>query len=213
MSNADPAKGCHGFTLLELLVSITISAALIVLTVQIYQTVVRAGKGMEGGQRDWVAEQFVRGQFRAADMEINANFGLIQAERHVFSFATRKSAQYGNEDVPIIATYRYQRINGQLSYHEVTVPPWWNENYHQPFSSVSRLREKRGEGTWDAVVFGDVESAQFSYWNPEDENWTTTWHDHENLPPLVKLEFARFNNRTELVLETTALSFSSRYGS
>ena len=195
------------------MVSLTISAALIVLTVQIYQTVVRAGKGMEGGQRDWVAEQFVRGQFRAADIELNAKFGLVQGDDHLFSFATRKSAQFGNEDVPVIATYRYHGIDGELSYHEVTMPPWWSQSFTHAFASVSRLREKRGEGTWDTVVFSDVDSVRFSYWNSEDENWTTQWRDKENLPPLVRLEIARFNNKTELVLETVALSFSSRFGS
>ncbi|MBI3706781.1 MAG: hypothetical protein HY246_03740 [Proteobacteria bacterium] len=207
---ASPASAA-GFTLFELIIAVALSAAVIVLGVQLYQTVVRAGDAMARGQRDWSAEQFVRGQLLAADRELNQRFKTVLADDGQLSFVTRKSAQFGEDSPPVLATYTVSSGTA-IRYSEIALPPWWDDGVRSSIVG-DRLRDLDRPNAWKGQLLADMSTASFSYWDNERQRWVDRWSNKENLPVLVRLEIRKFGETRQFVMETKALSFSLSSGS
>ncbi|MGQ0663456.1 MAG: prepilin-type N-terminal cleavage/methylation domain-containing protein [Pseudomonadota bacterium] len=200
-----------GFTLLELVVALALSAGVIALAVQLYQTVVRAGDALTGGQRDWTAEQFLRAQLLAADDALNKRFETVLGESDRLSFLTRKSAQFGEDSLPVLATYTI--VSGTaVRYAEVALPPWWTERTRDALIA-DRLRELETIHAWRDVLLPQITAATFSYWDGKFQQWANRWPDKDKLPAIVRLEVQSLGETKRLVMETRALSFSLSSGS
>ena len=199
-----------GFTLFELIIAIALSAAVIVLSVQLYRTVIRAGDTLTRGQRDWTAEQFMRGQLISVDREFNQRFKSVLAEDDRLSFITRKSAQFGEDSPPVLVTYTIASGNA-VGYAEIALPPWWDDR--MPSGIVpERLRDLDGPKVWKGMLMPEISTASFSYWDTEKQRWIARWYDKEKLPALVRLELRKFGEIRQFVMETKALSFSLSSG-
>ena len=206
-------RGAAGFTLLELLVALTLAAAVVVLAVTLKQTVLRAGMSLEAGHRDWAAEQFLRAQLRATDEALNRTFGLVVAQSGQLSFVTRKSAQYGNMDVPVLATYHISPSGRALDYYEIRLPPWWRANERELKWLLSARDRAEGPGTWRSTVLADIDTAKFYFWDSFRQTWVENWTVTTRLPRLLRLKARRFGAEMDMILETEALSYSLSSGS
>ena len=201
-----------GFTILELLVALTLAAAVVALAVTLKQTVLRAGVSLEAGHRDWATEQFLRSQLWAADEALNKEFGLVVSERSQLSFVTRKSAQYGNTGVPVLATYRIVAGAQTLEYYEIRLPPWWRASAAELKWLVSAPDGGERPETWRSTVFSDIDIATFSFWDSSRQSWVENWTDTTRLPRLLRLEARRFGGEVDMILESEALSYSLSSG-
>ena len=96
----------RGFSLLELVVVVTISAGLIILLSLLYRNIRFTGEALKSVETDWTAELFMRKQLLYRDERFDA-FGLFQGEPDAVRFVTRFSARYGNAGPPVYVRYRY----------------------------------------------------------------------------------------------------------
>jgi prepilin-type N-terminal cleavage/methylation domain-containing protein len=210
--DATPRRDQAGFTLLEVLVALAISAMLIAITVQLYRTVLQAGETVKSGQSSWVAEQFLRGQAYTADSALGSHFNLVHATTESYSFVTHKSVQYGENGPPVFVTYRYDPTAGALVYDEVPMPGWWRAQPGDYRFTYDDLRVATGELVWHGSLFANLTGVQFSYWDEEHKKWLSSLIGSANMPPAVKVTLEGLTTR-EIVLENGVSSLSSSSGS
>lgn len=205
-------RGSDGFTLLEVLISLAISALLIYFTVSLYQTVLRAGETLRAGHRAWVAEQYLRAQAYEADPELVKKFGVLRGGIKSYSFISHKSAQFGDYGPPMFVTYRYDQAKRALVYDEVPMPGWWRAQAGDFHFTYDDLRYATGDQVWHNSLFTDLASVQFSYWDEEHDKWVEALDTTSKLPGAVRLVTVGPLGRT-IVLESGVSSLSSSSGS
>lgn len=137
----------------------------------------------------------------------------MQGSSNEFRFITRRSAQYGADSIPVLATDRYEGASKRLLYSEGPVPPWWNLVASDYVFLSSRLRNGNSQSPWEGVLFHDLATAQFEYWDTVEKRWNSQWRNADKIAPVLKFSFVRAGQSHELVLETAASSFYSRSGS
>lgn len=191
----------HGFTLLELIVALTLSTLVVVLAVSLYATVQRAGNGIVNAQRDWVALQFLRTQLAHQDRTLNKTFSLVRMERDRLAFITRKSAQFGLGGPPVLAIYRLD--SGAMLYREIALPGWWGLDGREGQFDLDRLRESRE--AFDGKPFVTSADAAFTYWDRAERQWRDELRSRDSLPSTVRLA-----GKQEVVMPTSGLAPYSR---
>lgn len=191
----------RGFTLLELIVALTLSTLVVGLAVGLYATVQRAGSGIVSAQRDWVALQFLRGQLAHQDRTLNKTFTLVRMERDRLAFVTRKSAQFGTGGPPVLALYHLD--GGQLRYREVALPAWWGLKDRESQFDFERLRDTRE--AFEGTLFPLATDAAFAYWDEVERQWRDESRRRDALSRVVRL-----TGKLEAVMETTSLAPYSR---
>lgn len=175
-----------GFTLIEVLIALSLAMGAIVLGVALYRTVGQATQGGRNAEREWVTEQFLRAQAVAADHAAIKRRSLARKASFEFGFVTRRSAQWGEDGPPVLAVWRYRPLDGSLQYHEAALPPWWPED-RPPQAAYDDLANRSGPGTWDGPIFPDVASVQFAYWNERRQTWDSDDADPSALAPVVRM--------------------------
>ena len=97
--NRPPARAVlrkAGFTLIEVLVTLAISTAIVLLVTRVWQSVNQAGVILSSQGADWNAERFLRKQLLLALTEPNAT-RLFEGSDDELMFVTRMSAAGGGE--------------------------------------------------------------------------------------------------------------------
>jgi type II secretion system protein J len=206
------APAAAGFTLIELLVAMAISSMIVATAVTLQRVVLQAGDTVKSGQRAWVAEQFLRAQSYALDLELTKRFALVRTDAESYSFVTRRSAQFGDGGPPVFVTYRFDDARGALAYDEVAMPGWWLSSPGDYRFSAEGLGEQRGAGVWHGVLFNNVSAVHFSYWDKDRGQWSEALHVQTAPPPAVKIELQGAQPR-EIVLENGVSSLFSFSGS
>ncbi|WP_031433495.1 type II secretion system protein GspJ [Methylomarinum vadi] len=196
-----------GFSLLELLVVITISSALIIFLSQLHRMVGHAAQTLFSNNDDWLFERFARKQFWHLDSNLLTS-ELTHWHRDEIIFVSRYSARYALDGPPALVRYHLDDSKNAIVYTETLLPPWWD-------GQLERFRHRdlfqASEGQWQSNALTQVEDFSFSFFN--GTRWGDTWDSGEQLPALVKMQFSKGGMHTELVLETKALSFSIPSGS
>ena len=174
-----------GFTLLELLISVTIASGIIVLLTLVMRTALHSIAGAEGDVDSWQAQQFVRKQIAA---RLSADAFLL-ADSTELAFVTSLSARYGDIGPRVMVLYQYDRTEQALSYREITLPPLWEETDSTFRDYLGRLKAGQGEG-WQDQILTDLSEFQFSY-QIASEGPRGLWE--ANLPvPIPDIEGIRF---------------------
>jgi len=195
-----------GFTLLELLIVITISAALVILLGQLYRLVGKTSFSLFSANDDWVFEQFLRKQLWFSDQRF-FKLGLRKYQAQEIIFASRLSARYGQDGPPVLVRYRYEPSSNALLYTEVTIPPWWAEQYKSlSLYSLFHGRQERFQET----ALSHLDNFSFSFF--DGQQWHDKWLIDTAPPNLIKLRFQRTGDTQEMLLETRALFFSTPSG-
>ena len=198
-----------GFTLLEVVIALTIAVGTIALGVTLYQTVGRATQGARNAEHDWVTEQFLRRQAEAADPALAARFALVRQQGESFAFVTRRSARFGEDGPPVLALWRYDPPTASLRYREAALPAWWPEDRPTLVVDYAELADATDREVWEGRIFSDIARLQFSYWNERQQTWNTEDSDHTVLAPIVRLTIARADGEKVYAFETRGASSSS----
>jgi prepilin-type N-terminal cleavage/methylation domain-containing protein len=193
----------RGFTLIEMLVAVTIATAIVVLATRIWQTVSQAGIILTSQGGDWNAERFLRKQLLLAVTE-PAALRLFEGRPDELMFVTRLSAAAGGEGPPVLAYYRYDSVSRSVTYQERLAPPLWAsplaedlrpERFRSDFA-VQRARA--------ATLFAGLDEARFAYHDPVALSlrpWVDEWRNTPVAPRLVRLGLARAGQEKDVVLE------------
>ncbi len=198
-----------GFTLVEMLVALAISTAAIALAVAVSRIVTRATQSVRSTERDWVTEQFVREQFSEADQSLTETLSLARSETERFSFVTRRSALYGVNGPPVLASYWYEDASHSLQYREAALPAWWPADQARRQISYDQLATGVETPVWRGTALSNVSSVNLSYWNAEARIWERQNANHERMPRIVRIRLSRFGETRDIALEASAVSSSS----
>ncbi len=204
----------RGFTLLELLLSMALTAALVVLASNIYQTVQKVGNKTLNINRDWGVENFVRLQVEAFDAALNSKYLAVDFKPDALTFISRNSAQFGHSQRPVLATYRYDASQQSMIYSELTLPPWWDGRdalYAQQMDSWKSGGYR--QGFYQGVMLSGVDTARFEIWDFKSKQWSTQWNDKKILPSIIRLTTTQSGRNQYWVVGAGALSLSSVSGS
>ena len=190
-----------GFTLIEVLVTLAISTAIVMLVTRIWQTVNQAGIILSSQGADWRAERFLRTQLLLALSEPNAA-RLFEGRDDDVMFVTRVSAAAGSGGAPVLAYYRYDAATRSITYQERVAPPTWTSASAEDLG-VARFRGEFAAARAAAVtLFAGLDGARFAYrgFDPK-ASWDSSWRGRPLGPRLLRLELARAGQAKEIVLE------------
>jgi prepilin-type N-terminal cleavage/methylation domain-containing protein len=192
-------KSSRGFTLVEILVVITISTALVAVLTRILQSANQVGVLLTTRNSDWASERFLRKQMFLAVPRINAA-GLFVGDDDSLMFVTRKSAGGGSDGPLVLAYYAYDSNRRQIVYQESPLPPWWTATPRDDIDVERRLDEFRRQSHQPRMFLGGIEGAKFSYF-AYPAGWEKRWQQRGQIPALVRLEFERAGQHREILLE------------
>lgn len=203
----------RGFTLLEILLSVALASALIIMASNIYDTVRKVGQRALSTNKEWGTQYFLRLQFEAIDAGLNNYFSAVDARNDRLSFISRNSAQFGHNGQPVLVTYRYNSGLKIIQYHEVTIPPWWDDSQQQYTAQIDSWRQYGGKFSMELTAFSGIDSAEFEYWEDGKKRWSNQWNDKKMMPPLARLTYHQAGQKKEIVFAPGVLSWSTASGS
>jgi prepilin-type N-terminal cleavage/methylation domain-containing protein len=99
-SSARASVPAGGFSLLELLVVITISAAMVVFLGLLYRNVLFTGTALQAVESDWLVERFLRRQLAFRDGRFD-DLGVFYGSSVELGFVSRYSARYLASGPPV----------------------------------------------------------------------------------------------------------------
>lgn len=202
-------RRCSGFTLLELLVVVSISTLIIATLTALYRMTTRTAVTLTHSEDEWGAEQFLRRQYMLVH-PATLDLGLFEADEDSLAFVSYKSARHGENGPPVLARYRYQALENRLAYQEQDLPAWWET---RGADLARRLLEKT-DGGWTDIAFYQVDRAEFGFLvrTPDRVRWQRRWNDRKTLPQLIKLEMQRLGEQRVLIIENAVLFYSTPSG-
>ncbi len=201
-----------GFTLLELLVVVTISAALILLLSRLYWMVGKASGSLNNVQNDWLLDQFMRNQIYALDQKYIGQ-GAFHGEPQRLRFVTRHSASNGAAGVLTLSEYNYDEFQEELRYRERVLPPWWNDQLNGSDAIQQVFNSGKVRNWWSDVALTRVTELRFSYSAGKLNEWVNRWQETTQVPALIKLEYQYAGQLHQTILQPMALSSYMRSGS
>jgi len=193
------SKHQAGFTLLEMVVVIALSAIIIIYLAQLQRMTGRISVALKTIDNDWNAQQFIRKQlWHSQQIPLNTEPPFIGDEIK-FEFITRYSAKQGNYGPYVQASYQYNEQQQQIEYQEKQLTNYW----HKPASTTQYQTQK-------LTAIKQVDNLKIKYQDKE-QNWITQW----NKPPppkLVQITYTKGGQNQQFIIETQALSFSMHSG-
>ncbi len=203
----------RGFTLLELLLSMALTTALVIMASNVYDTINKVGNRTLNINRDWVAQFFIRTQFESSDYSLNRYFSSVDLTTNRLSYITTKSARYGYNQKPVLVTYQYNSALRSLQYHEIDIPPWWDENQSQYMSQIDAWRLDTGKNSYRKSILNGIDNIDFEYWDTASKKWASQWNNKKILPNIVRITMHQSGIKREMILAAGALSLSTASGS
>jgi len=192
---------CRGFTLLELLISITLVSVIVVILSMAVRTALRAYvKGREVN-REIVTVSAVQGllgrQLLMAVRPGTSNLGKFfrfRGENDQLIFTTTHAPMGSRAGGIFLVVYQFQDRDNTLLYAQriITEP---DERKADPPGTVSpeQVKKMREDG-WDVSLVPGLESVEFSYLDSDREldmdavdNWPSSWIKDAKLPSAVGL--------------------------
>ena len=198
-----------GFTLLELLVAIVLTAAIVIYLTQLYKMTGHTVTALKSVGSDWNAEQFIRQQLWYELAEFNGELRQFKGEPDRLQFATRYSAAQGDSGTYVKAVYRYNSATETLQYQEQPYLEWWTSSGRQTIKT-----QALPSNIQPMTVFKQIKNLQFSY-SYRDANgliqWKETW-DTPEPPALIRLRYLRGGKLQTFIFDHQVLSFSTASG-
>lgn len=191
----------RGFTLLELVISITLISIIVVILSMSIRTGLRAYMRGREANRHIVTASAIRGllgrQLIMAVMPGTGNLGKyfrFRGERDRLVLVTTHVPMGAGSAGIFLVTYRFQSADDSIIYGQriVTSPKDVRKEFpgRAGRSDIKRLRE---EG-WDISVIPGISSVAFSYLGRDGEldinsvdNWPSAWNRDKKLPRAVGL--------------------------
>jgi len=188
-----------GFTLLEMVVVIALSAIIIIYLAQLQRMTGRISVALKTIDNDWNAQQFIRKQlWHSQQIPLNTEPSFFGEETR-FDFITRYSAKQGSYGPYVLASYQYDEQQQQLKYQEKQLANYWLEK-----STTTQYQ------TQELTAIKQVDNLKIKYQDKE-QNWTTQWNKKE-APKLVQITYTKGGQNQQFIIETQVLSFSMHSG-
>lgn len=162
----------QGFTLIEMLVAITLGLALVTGGVTFYRSIFTMGERLEqGAEAVDLRVHFLRRQAQAILARPQFDQALVAGDSTQVQFVSQVSARFGMAR-PVVA--RYWVDDAGLQYQETDLD---------------------GDQTWRGVVDANP-GWRFDFW--DQKGWRSVWADKKYMPPVVRLR----RTETDIVLNT-----------
>ena len=203
----------RGFTLIEMILALTLGMALVILASGVYSNLQRIATRSLDMQNDWLTQNFIRQQIEAADMELNRKFKAIVAEPDSFSFISRYSAQFGQQHRPVFVTYRYDASAKTLWYREITIPPEWMKADADPRQQLQLWRRGNWAGSYENFLWRNIDGWKIEYWQVANKNWSEQWSQENFMPGLMRWRWQQAGRARGLAMGGGVLSLSFASGS
>ena len=189
MQNNHRSLRMQGFTLLEVMIAISIFALMSMASYQILQGVIRSGEISK----------------KHNDKLVNIQRAMLIIEQDFTQIIARDSRTEGDEDSDTIRVFRFAEslFDSEDQGIEFTRLGWINPLNLLPRSNLLRVRYRLFEGQLQRqyflypdivsgqepetqVLLEDVESLSFRFWS---DGWQDTWSDTSTLPTGIEITF------------------------
>ncbi|PKF61454.1 type II secretion system protein GspJ [Psychromonas sp. psych-6C06] len=188
MQNRNASRRIQGFTLLEVLIAISIFALMSMAAYQVLQGVIRSGELSK----------------RHSDNLIQIQRAMLIIEQDFTQIIARASRDESGDSENIrLLTAGKSRFDSEDEGIEFTRLGWANPLNLLPRSNLVRVRYRLFDGQlqrqyflYPDIVAGqkpetqilleDVEKLSFRYWS---EGWKTSWNDGKKLPTGIEISF------------------------
>lgn len=206
-----------GFTLVEILVVVTISVGLVVLMAALYRSAGKTLHSLRGINKEWNLQHQLRQQLDRLLVQPELGLVGLQGRQDTLFLTTWYSRSAAMAGKPVLAVYRYNPIKRSIDYDEWPLPPWWDGQALRgtlvPDLSqlASRLAPVNTEQE-SVVLASGISAFRFRYYSPELSNpdvrtWPENWQPTQaTLPSLVAIEIERTDTSFNLIAETHVLA-------
>jgi Tfp pilus assembly protein PilV len=195
-----------GFTLLETLVVMVISVALVAMMTGLFRVVGSAFIALGGDEEEWRLQNLLRDQLRNGHVT-QERPQFLAGDRDEITLVTWKGRRFGFDGHPVVARYRFNAQNRSIDYQEVPLPDWWSpQTRSQELRDLTYLLDQ--EPTATRLVRG-VENGEFAYYPQRPENHGVASVANHWLgpaaPAAVVIHFSRAQQDNEYWLEPRAI--------
>jgi general secretion pathway protein J len=185
----------RGFTLVEVLIAVAITAAMAVMTIGSFGQVDRAGEVARLQNDRYAGARVALGRLRR---EISMAF--ISDNFDTTRYRDRPTLFVGREDELLFTTFAHVRLYRDAKESDQAVVEYTldSDPDHQGEEALFRRAKPRIDDEPDRggrkdLVADHVRSLRFQYWDPKRKEWVREWStrsvDHKDeLPPRVRLE-------------------------
>ena len=206
-----PASPARGFTLIEILVVLTLSLGMVLTVTQLYRATGRTLQSLRGIDREWQLQHSLRSQARALYLVTDTPQLRLYGDDRQLILPTWQSRRTGRDGPPVLARYRYDSSQRSLYYQEIPLPPPWADDPSQLDSqSLGQSLDQRH----DTLLLNGMEEARFEYLaNAEDfssgRTWMNNWGSEQaqSAPLRARLSFERGGRRYEFWLPLNAQGY------
>lgn len=208
----------RGFTLIEILIVLSISVGLVMLMAILYRSTGQTMHSLRGIGKEWNLQHQLRQQLDHLMLDTNMGLVGLQGRQDTLYLTTWYSRQAGMAGKPVLALYRYNAARHSIDYAEWPLPPWWDaaSALHSGLlpdlaQLANRLAPTGSEGDTSTLVSGIVafhlryHPAQLN--NPDTRTWEDRWQPAQaELPTLVSIEIERNDAPFNLIAETRSVA-------
>ncbi len=204
-------RGRAGFTLLELLISITLVSVIIVILSMSIRTGLRAYMRGREANRQIVAVSAIQGLLgRQLMMAVRPGLGNLSkffrfhGDEDELIFVTTHVPLGSQSGGIFLVVYRFQQGDDSLVYgqHIVTTPEEVKDELPRHVRTED-IKDLRQQG-WDVSVVPGIHSLSFSYLGPNSDmdmaavdRWPSAWYRDRQLPASVGLVIELDNDNPE----------------
>lgn len=189
MQNSKPHRGVQGFTLLEVLIAISIFALMSMVSYQVLQGVIRSGEISK----------------KHSDKLLKIQRAMLMIEQDFTQIIARTSRDESKtSDEVRVLTVGKSLFESQDEGIEFTRLGWSNPLDLLPRSNLLRVRYRLMDGELQRLYFlypdivagqepevqvllTDIETLNFRFWN---DGWKTSWDESNKLPRGIEIRFS-----------------------
>jgi general secretion pathway protein J len=216
-------RALRGFTLMEVMVAVSITALMGTIVAMAFQTGFRAKEVVEGEAEHY---RMVRVALNRMAREIGSAFVSDRYDPKRFRDSNDRPTNFvGERDRLLFSTFAHQRLYTDSKESDQAVVEYFLENSTEKGARSRQDLKRRvnpnvGErmdrgGTTD-VLFEGVKKLEFEYWDSERKEWESEWDTRRNdqkalLPTRVRITIvaldengkeAKYTTQTRIMLNT-----------
>ncbi len=205
MRRGQRSVGQQGFTLLELIVVVVISAGLVAMLGLLFRQLIFTGEGLRSVDSDWGVQLFLRRQLLLRD-ERFAALQLFTGSPDELQFVSRYSARYASSGPPVVSRIQFDPNDGVLRYTETRMPPWWSDDLDA--FSIRALLDSQDQGSlFQLDLMSRLQHFELGYFDREANSWVDRWSAETGFPLLIRLRLQRLGTTMEWLISTQSLRF------
>lgn len=204
--STNPLARHRGFTLIEIMVVLVISAGLVALMAGLYRTVAQSALALRSGKQEWLLQRQLRDQSQHLFSTAKTPLHPIVGRPSELYLTTWQSRAAGVDGKPVIAYFHYNENDRTLYYHEQPLPPWWAEaaSMYNPDRMQAELRDTPPRKLVTGIAELDMLYLPGDAPDTLPERWQHQW-SQEKPPALIQLRFTKAGKNYSIWFETRTI--------